>query len=100
MILYTCTTGKTMGDLPAPLAHPCGRAAKALDDAGYEYEWKQVKGGVMKFWTWPKRAGDRAEVERLSGQRAVPILVLDGGQVISGSGEIVHWAEVHSQPAG
>jgi glutathione S-transferase len=99
VILYTCTTGKAMGDLPTPLAHPCGRAAKALDDAGYEYEWKQVKGGVMKFWTLPKRAEDRAEVERLSGQRAVPILVLDGGQVISGSGEIVRWVEAHSQPA-
>jgi glutathione S-transferase len=88
-----------MGDLPAPLAHPCGRAAKALDKAGYEYEYKQVKGGVMKFWTLPKRAEDRAEVERLSGQRAVPILVLDGGEVISGSGEIVRWAEAHPQAA-
>lgn len=88
-----------MGDLPAAIAHPCGRAAKALDDAGYDYEWKQVKGGVLKFWTLPKRAEDRAEVERLSGQRAVPILVLDGGEVISGSGEIVRWVETHPQPA-
>lgn len=95
MILYTCKVGKAMGDLPAMLAHPCGRAAKALDDAGYEYECKQVDGGMLKFWTLPKRAEDRAEVERLSGQRAVPILVLDGGDVISGSGEIVHWAQSH-----
>lgn len=84
-----------MGDLPAAIAHPCGRAAKALDTAGYEYEHKQVKGGVLKFWTLPKRAEDRAEVEQLSGQRAVPILVLDGGDVISGSGEIVRWAQSH-----
>jgi glutathione S-transferase len=95
LVLYTCATGKAMGDLPAAIAHPCGRAAKALDEAGYEYEWKQVKGGVLKFWTLPKRAEDRAEVERLSGQRAVPILVLDGGEVISGSGEIVRWIEAH-----
>jgi glutathione S-transferase len=93
MILYTCQVGKSMGDLPAPIAHPCGRAAKALDDAGYEYQHKKVDGGVLKFWTWPKRAKDRAEVERLSGQRAVPILVLDDGEVISGSGQIVRWAQ-------
>jgi glutathione S-transferase len=99
MVLYTCKTGKAMGDLPAPFAHPCGRAAKALDDAGYEYGWKQVDGGVLKFWTLPKRAKDRAEVERLSGQRAVPILVLDDGGVISGSSEIVSWVKAHPRRA-
>jgi glutathione S-transferase len=39
---------------------------------------------------------DRAEVERLSGTREVPILVLDDGRVISGSGEIARWASGHS----
>jgi glutathione S-transferase len=92
MVLYTCQVGKSMGDLPAPIAHPCGRAAKALDRAGYEYEHKKVDGGTMKLWTLPKRGKDRAEVERLSGQRAVPILVLDDGEVISGSGQIARWA--------
>lgn len=95
MVLYTCAVGKSMGDLPAPIAHPCGRAAKALDDVGHAYEWKKVKGGALKFWTWPSRARDRAEVERLSGQRAVPILVLDDGDVIAGSGDIVRWAQDH-----
>ena len=38
---------------------------------------------------------DRAEIEHLSGQRAVPILVLDDGEVVSSSGEIVRWAESH-----
>jgi glutathione S-transferase len=98
MVLYTCQSGTSMGDLPAAIAHPCGRAAKALDRAGYEYEHKQVKGGLLKFWTLPKRAEDRAEIERLSGQRGVPILVLDGGEVISGSGEIVRWAQEHPRP--
>jgi glutathione S-transferase len=74
------------------MAHPCGRAAKALDEAGYEYEWKKVNGGTLKFWTWPARARDRAEIEQLSGQRAVPILVLDSGEVITGSGPIAGWA--------
>ena len=84
--------GKSFGGLPGPLAHPCGRAANALDEAGLEYEHRTVKGGAFKFWTWPSRAGDRAEVQRLSGQRAVPILVLDNRRVIKGSGEIATWA--------
>jgi glutathione S-transferase len=95
MILYTCTDGKAFGGLPALIAHPCGRAAKALDDAGHSYECKQVKGGTFKFWTWPSRAQDRAEIERLSGQRAVPILVLDDDSVISGAATIVSWAKDH-----
>jgi glutathione S-transferase len=92
VVLYTCTVGKSFGDMPAPLAHPCGRAAVELDKAGHSYEWRQVKGGTLKFWTWPSRASDRAEVERLSGQRSVPILVLDDGSVVTGSGEIARWA--------
>jgi hypothetical protein len=92
MVLYTCTDGKSFGGLPGPLAHPCGRAAKALDDAGHGYELRQVKGGTLKLWTLPSRARDRAEIEQLSGQRGVPILVLDDGEVITGSGRIVDWA--------
>ena len=93
MVLYTCTDGKMLGDLPGPIAHPCGRAAKALDDAGHSYEWRKVKGGRLKLWTLPSRARDRAEIERLSGQRAVPILILDDDQVVVGSGAIVRWAQ-------
>jgi glutathione S-transferase len=92
VVLYTCETGKAYGGLPGPLAHPCGRAAKALDDAGFEYEHRTVRGGSLKPWTWPSRGADRAEIERLSGQRAVPILVLDDGEVITGSGRIAAWA--------
>jgi glutaredoxin len=99
VVLYTCSLEKAAGGLPAPLAHPCGRAAKALDDAGHQYEIKQVKGGSLRFWTWPSRAKDRAEVERLSGQRGVPILVLDNGEVISGSGDIASWARTNEAVA-
>ena len=87
MVLYTCQNGKSMAAV-----HPCGKAAKALDDAGHRYEFKQVKGGSLMPWTWPSRGRDRAEVERLSGQRAVPILVLDHGDVITGSANIAKWA--------
>ncbi len=84
-----------------PALHPCGKAAKALDDAGHGYDCRQVKGGSLKLWTWPTRARDRAEIERLSGQRSVPILLLDDGTVVSGSGEIARWAREHQpqQPA-
>jgi glutathione S-transferase len=95
VVLYTCGDGKSFGDLPGPLgafAHPCGKAAVALDKAGFTYEHKKVNGGTLKLWTLPNRARDRAEIEELSGQRSVPILVLDDGAVITGSGEIVKWA--------
>jgi len=99
MVLYTCSLQKFAGSPPAPLAHPCGRAAKALDDAGHAYEIKTVKGGTLRLWTWPSRARDRAEVERLSSQRSVPILVLDDGEVVTGSGQIVEWARTHEPAA-
>ncbi len=95
MVLYTCTDGKSL----AAIGHPCAKAAKALDEAGHVYEMKQVKGGALKFWTWRNRARDRAEIEEISGQRAVPILVLDGGEVITGSGDIVSWARENEPQA-
>jgi len=99
VVLYTCSFGKFAGSPPAPLAHPCGRAAKALDDAGHRYEIKQVKGGRLRPWTWPSLARDRAEVKHLSGQLSVPILVLDDGEVIAGSGKIVDWSLASSSAA-
>jgi len=95
MILFTCGT-KTMG--PGAL-HPCAKAGDALDDAGYEYEMKTVKGYRLAFWTWGSRSKDRAEVKKLSGQEGVPILVLDDGEVISGSGKIAQWAKENPAPA-
>ncbi len=99
MRLYTCSEGTSFGWPPGPIAHPCGRAARALRQAGHDYEVEQVKGGALKFWTWPSRARDRATIEQLSGQRAVPILVLDDGDVISGSAEIARWAGEHQPQA-
>jgi glutathione S-transferase len=91
MILYTCGQ-KTLGP---GFAHPCAKAGNALDAAGYEYELKTVGGYRMAPWTWGSRDADRAEVKRLSGTNEVPILVLDGGEVISGSGAIARWAKEH-----
>lgn len=91
MVLYTCGQ-KTHA---ARLGHPCGRAAKALDAAGYRYELKVVGGYRLMPWTWGNRDEDRAEVKKLSGTNEVPILVLDDGEVVSGSGAIARWATEH-----
>ncbi len=91
MILYTCGQKKRG---PA-FAHPCAKAAKALDAAGYEYELKVVSGYRLVAWTWGSRDADRAEVKKLSGTNEVPILVLDDGEVVSGSGTIARWAHAH-----
>jgi len=91
VILYTCAQKKTG---PAAL-HPCAKAGKALDAAGYRYELRTVGGYRMAFWTWGSRDDDRAEVRKLSGSNEVPILVLDDGEVISGSGAIADWATEH-----
>jgi glutathione S-transferase len=91
VILYTCGQKKT----GPGLMHPCAKAGKALDAAGYEYEIKTVGGYRGAFWTWGSRSEDRAEVKRLSGTNEVPILVLDDGSVISGSGAIARWAKEH-----
>ncbi|MFI5027967.1 MAG: glutathione S-transferase N-terminal domain-containing protein [Solirubrobacterales bacterium] len=96
MILYTCGFKKSAGSL----GHPCGKAAKALDRAGYRYEIKVVGGYRLIPWTWGNRDEDRAEVKRLSGTNEVPILVLDDGEVISGSGTIARWASEHPYARG
>lgn len=84
MILYTCGARKR----GAPM-HPCGRAAKALDDAGIAYEIEVVGGYKALPWT---RRGKRDEIRRLTGQEDVPVLVGADGLAVAGTGEIVAWA--------
>ena len=91
MILYTCGQKKR----GPGFAHPCAKAAKALDAAGYKYELRVVGSYRLMPWTWGHREDDRAEVRKLSGQNLVPILVLDDGEVISGSSTIARWAGEH-----
>ena len=91
MILYTCAQKKRG---PGAL-HPCAKAGKALDAAGYSYELRTVGGYRMLPLTWGSRDEDRAEIRRLSGKNEVPILILDDGEVVSGSSMIARWAGEH-----
>jgi len=59
--LYRCRT-------PTDWLCPCGRVARELRRHGVEAEQVRV----------PFRRRGRPEVEALSGQRAVPLMVLDG----------------------
>ena len=95
IILYTCPWQKRSSRW-----HPCGVAAKALDEAGYSYEIKVVRGQLSMLWTWLSRRRDRAEVRSLSGQNGVPVLVLADGSGIAGSSRIAHWAKEHALPRG
>lgn len=73
--LYRCRT-------PTDRLCPCGRVARALRAAGVEHE--QVKVRVLKR--------DRPEIEDLSGQRWVPVLV-HGEDVVHESRRIIQYVE-------
>jgi glutathione S-transferase len=70
-ILYRCRT-------PTDWLCPCGRVARSLRRDGLAVETVRV----------PQRRSQRPEVEALSGQRRVPVLVIDG-EVICDSRRIV-----------
>jgi glutathione S-transferase len=59
--LYRCQT-------PTNWLCPCGRVARELRKHGHDVDTVRV----------PWRRRDRPEVEALSGQRSVPLVVLDG----------------------
>jgi glutathione S-transferase len=59
--LYRCRT-------PTDRLCPCGRVARELREQGIAFEVVRV----------PWRSADRREVQALSGQAKVPLLVLDG----------------------
>ncbi|MGI8715435.1 MAG: glutathione S-transferase N-terminal domain-containing protein [Solirubrobacteraceae bacterium] len=69
--LYRC-------NMPTDWLCPCGRIARTLKRAAIDYEPVVV----------PQRRSRRPEVEALSGQRRVPVLILDG-DVICDSRRIV-----------
>ncbi len=91
MILYTCPARTHGADAPL-IKHPCGVAAQALDRAGHTYTVKVVGG----FKNLPlSRRGRRKEIIALTGQQDVPVLVLDDGTTVQGSGAIRAWASSH-----
>jgi len=90
--LYVCYG--TFKHAPRPGGHPCGNAYHALKDAGYD---PQV---VLSYGYGPlpgflNQTSGRREVQRLTGNRWVPTLVLDDDTVLDGSQEIVDWAHAH-----
>jgi hypothetical protein len=92
MKLYVCWgTFQTI----RPGGHPCANAHRALVDAGHEPEVVKVRGlGVGPGFMHVTTDG-RREVEELSGQKTVPVLVTDSGEVITESKRIVAWAEAN-----
>ena len=74
-ILYRCKT-------PTDWLCPCGRVARKLRAAGIDYAEARV----------PARRRDRDEVEELSGQRWVPVLI-HGEDVIHDSHRIVEFVD-------
>jgi glutathione S-transferase len=52
------------------LGHPCWRVESALRDQGIDYEVVTV----------PFRKGRRGDVERLTGQRRVPVIEFEDGR--------------------
>ena len=71
------------------------RPARRSTTAGYEYELKTVGGYRLMPWTWGSRERGPGRGKKLSGTNEVPILVLDDGEVISGSSTIARWAKEH-----
>ena len=95
MKLYVCYG--TFTATPRPGGHPCGKAHKALKEAGYEPEVVKSYGLAPLPAALNKTRG-RKEVKELTGSFEVPVLVTDDGQVVSDSSKIVEWANSH--PAG
>jgi glutathione S-transferase len=73
--LYRCRT-------PTDYLCPCGKVARALRRGGIEYDEVRV----------PTRKRDRPEIEELTGQRLVPVLV-HGEEVVHDSKRIVQYVE-------
>ncbi len=75
IVLYRCPT-------PTNVLCPCGAVERRLRKLGLEHETERVPYG---------RRG-RPEIEELTGQRRVPVLV-DGDEVIHDSKRILEYLE-------
>jgi len=79
--LYRCTT-------PTNWLCPCGRVARALGKDGIAFATVRV----------PQRRSRRPEVEALTDQRRVPVLVIDG-EAICDSRRIIEHLELKRSAA-
>jgi glutathione S-transferase len=79
--LYRCST-------PTNWLCPCGRVARALEREGVPFQEVRV----------PQRRVARPEVEALTGQTRVPVLVIDG-EAICDSRRIVEHLEFRREQA-
>jgi glutathione S-transferase len=75
LVLYRCPT-------PTNVLCPCGAVARRLGKLGLQHRTERV----------PYRRSSRPEIEELTGQRRVPVLV-DGDQVINDSKRIIQYLE-------
>ena len=73
--LYRCKT-------PTDVLCPCGKVARRLRAAGIDYDQVRVAA----------RKRDRPEIEDLTGQQRVPVLV-HGEEVIHDSSRIVEYVD-------
>jgi len=80
--LYRCST-------PTNWLCPCGKVARALKREGVAVQEVRV----------PQRRSRRPEVEALTGQRRVPVLVIDG-QAICDSKRITEHLEFRASQSG
>ena len=73
--LYRCKT-------PTNVLCPCGKVARRLDGAGIDYDTVRVA----------VRKSERPEIEDLTGQQRVPVLV-HGEEVVHDSRRIVEYVD-------
>ena len=75
VVLYRCGT-------PTNVLCPCGAAARKLRKLGIEHRTERV----------PRRRSRRAEIEELTGQQRVPVLV-DGDEIVHDSKRICQYLD-------
>jgi glutathione S-transferase len=73
--LYRCKT-------PTDRLCPCGRVARRLRERGIRFDEVRVRA----------RKGERPEIEELTGQRSVPVLV-HGEEVVHDSHRILEYVD-------
>ena len=79
---------------PRPGGHPCKNAYEALKEAGHEPELVRTYGAGFMPDAVNKVVG-RGVVMEKTGQKWVPVLELDDGELIHPSDKIAEWAKQH-----